>query len=144
MSGPDIFSIIGSALDAQNKRMGVIASNLANVNSVTTPGGTPYRAQEVVFAASPVSVGDPGSDNGYSGNGVSVVGTVQSNAPPKLQYNPGSPYADANGYVTGSNVSQIGQMVDLIDSSNSYAASVAVLQQASRVNQQMLSSFQVS
>jgi flagellar basal-body rod protein FlgC len=35
-------------------------------------------------------------------------------------------------------------MVDLIDSSNSYSASVAVLQEASRVDQQMLSSFQVS
>jgi flagellar basal-body rod protein FlgC len=35
-------------------------------------------------------------------------------------------------------------MVDLIDSSNSYAASVAVLQQASRIDQQMLASFQVS
>jgi flagellar basal-body rod protein FlgC len=34
-------------------------------------------------------------------------------------------------------------MVDLIDSSNSYAASIAVLQQAGRVDQQMLSSFQV-
>ena len=35
-------------------------------------------------------------------------------------------------------------MVDLINSSNSYAASVAVLQQAGRVDQQMLSSFEVS
>ena len=76
--------------------------------------------------------------------GVSVLGTVQSNAAPKTQYDPGSPYADAQGYVTGSNVSQVDEMVDLIDSSNSYAASVAVLQQASRIDQQMLSSFQVS
>jgi flagellar basal-body rod protein FlgC len=76
--------------------------------------------------------------------GVSVAGTVVSNAPPKETYDPGSPYADAQGYVTGSNVSQVGQMVDLIDASNSYAASVAVLQQASRIDQQLLSSFQVT
>jgi flagellar basal-body rod protein FlgC len=76
--------------------------------------------------------------------GVVVAGTVLSNAPPVQKYDPGSPYADAKGYVTGSNVSQTGQMVDLIDASNSYAASIAVLQQASRVDQQMLSSFQVS
>ncbi|OYV34565.1 MAG: flagellar basal body rod protein FlgC, partial [Acidocella sp. 20-61-6] len=135
---------VGSALDSQNQRMGVIASNLANVNAITPPGGTPYRAQEVVFAASPVSVDDPSSGAFQTNIGVNVVGTVQSNAPPKLQYDPGSPYADTRGYVTGSNVSQIGQMVDLIDSSNSYAASVAVLQQTSRIDQQMLSSFQVS
>ncbi|OYV26397.1 MAG: flagellar basal body rod protein FlgC, partial [Acidocella sp. 20-63-7] len=76
--------------------------------------------------------------------GVSVAGTVLSNAPPVQKYDPGSPYANANGYVTGSNVNQVGQMVDLIDSSNSYAASVALLQQSSRIDQQMLSSFQVT
>jgi flagellar basal-body rod protein FlgC len=144
LNSSDIFAIAGSALDAQNKRMGVIASNLANVDSITPPGGTPYRAMEVVFAAAPAAVDDPGSDSLSANAGVSVIGTVRSNAPPKQSYDPGSPYADKRGYVTSSNVSQIGQMVDLIDSSNSYAASIAVLQQASRVDQQMLSSFQVS
>ena len=50
MSSSDIFSIVGSALEAQNARMGAIASNLANVDSITPPGGTPYRAHEVVFS----------------------------------------------------------------------------------------------
>jgi flagellar basal-body rod protein FlgC len=148
VSSSDIFSIAGSALEAQNARMGAIASNLANVDAVTPPGGTPYRAHEVVFEAAPVMTGDAGSgaaDMAASPDlGVNVLGTVQSNAAPKTQYDPGSPYADAQGYVTGSNVSQTDQMVDLIDSSNSYAASVAVLQQASRIDQQMLASFQVS
>jgi flagellar basal-body rod protein FlgC len=153
MSGSDIFAIVGSSLDAQNARMGAIASNLANVDSITPPGGVPYRAHEVVFQAAPVDGGDGAmtaangeSDaaDGSGGLGVSVAGTVLSNAPPKQTYDPGSPYADAQGYVTGSNVSQVSQMVDLIDSSNSYAASVAVLQQATRVDQQMISSFEVS
>jgi flagellar basal-body rod protein FlgC len=143
MSSPDIFAIVGSALDAQSARMGAIASNLANVDSVTPPGGTPYRAHEVVFEAAPVNAGLAGAGDPPD-LGVNVVATVQSNAPPKLSYEPGSPYADAQGYVTGSNVSQVGQMVDLIDASNSYAASVAVLQQSSRIDQQMLSSFQVT
>ena len=147
MSSSDIFSIAGSALEAQNARMGAIASNLANVNSITPAGGTPYRAHEVVFEAAPVA-GDAGSgaDSAEASPdlGVNVAGTVQSNAALKTQYDPSSPYADAQGYVTGSNVSQANEMVDLIDSSNSYAASVAVLQQASRIDQQMLASFQVS
>jgi flagellar basal-body rod protein FlgC len=151
----DIFSIVGSALAAQNARMGVIASNLANVDSVATPGTAAYRAHQVVFQATPITDGDAaltmgngaadGADGGASaGLGVRVVGTVLSNAPPVKTYDPSNPYADASGYVTGSNVSQVGQMVDLVNSSNSYAASIAVLQQASRVDQQMLSSFQVS
>ena len=137
MSGSDIFGIVGSALDAQNARMGAIASNLANVDSITPPGATPYHAHEVVFEAAPVT-------GAASDMGVQVAGTVQSNAPAVQKYDPGSPYANAQGYVTGSNVSQVSEMVDLIDSSNSYADSVAVLQQASRIDQQMLASFQVS
>jgi flagellar basal-body rod protein FlgC len=155
----DIFSIVASALDAQNTRMSVIASNLANADSVTPPGGNSYRAHEVVFQAAPLDnstdedaddgeIATDGTDTGEasaaSDLGVRVAGTVLSNAAPAQNYDPSNPYADANGYVTGSNVSQVGQMVDLIDSSSSYAASVAVLQQAGRVDQQMLSSFEVS
>jgi flagellar basal-body rod protein FlgC len=141
MSGSDIFGIVGSALAAQNARMGAIASNLANANSITPPGAAPYRAHEVVFEAAPV-VGTNGAAT--ADMGVQVAGTVQSNAPPVQKYDPGSPYANAKGYVTGSNVSQVNEMVDLIDSSSSYSASVAVLQQASRIDQQMLASFQVA
>jgi flagellar basal-body rod protein FlgC len=139
MAGGDLFGIVGSALDAQDARMGAIASNLANVDAVTPPGGVPYRAHEMVFEAAPVAGGADFGDMG-----VALAGTVESNAPAVQKYEPGNPYADANGYVTGSNVSQVDEMVDLIDSSNSYAASVAVLQQASRIDQQMLASFQVS
>jgi flagellar basal-body rod protein FlgC len=144
----DIFSIVGSALNAQNMRMGAIASNLANVDSITPPGQQPYRAHELVFSAAPVADGEtdaygaPATDN--PDLGVQVADSVQSNAQPVQKYDPGSPYADANGYVTGSNVSQVNEMVDMIDSSNSYSASVAMLQQASRIDQQMISSFQVA
>ena len=41
MSSSDIFSIVGSALEAQNARMGAISSNLANADTITPPGGTP-------------------------------------------------------------------------------------------------------
>jgi flagellar basal-body rod protein FlgC len=148
----DIFSIVGSSLDAQNARMSAIASNLANADSIAAPGTAPYRAHEVVFEATPADQTDAdGTGNGADASdptaddpGVSVVGTVLSNAAPKMTYDPSSPYANAQGYITGSNVSQVSQMVDLIDSSNSYSASVAVLQQADRVDQQLLSSLQVS
>ncbi len=142
MSSSDIFSITGSALNAQDMRMAAIASNLANIDSITKPGAAPYRAHEMVFAGAQVA----GSD--FGGNppdmGVQVAGTVQSNAQPVRSYDPSSPYADASGYVTGSNVSQVDEMVNMIDSSNAYAASVALLQQSSRLDQQMISSFQVT
>ncbi len=144
-----IFSIIGSALNAQDMRMGAISANLANASSVAAPGQQPYRADEPVFQAQPVADGeyDGGDADGSSGDsalGVQVVGTVQSNAPPTRKYDPGNPYADSTGYVTSSNVSPVDEMVNMIDSSNSYSASVAMLQQASRIDQQMISSFQVT
>lgn len=136
-----IFSIIGSALNAQDMRMSAIASNLANAGSVAKPGEQPYRAHELVFQAEPVA-GDNGDNN--VALGVQVAGVVQSNAPATLKYDPGSPYANAKGYVTGSNVSPVEEMVNMIDSSNSYSASIALLQQASRIDEQMINSFQVT
>jgi flagellar basal-body rod protein FlgC len=76
--------------------------------------------------------------------GVTVLGSVQSNAPLQTKYDPSNPNADATGFVTGTNVQPTEEMVNLIDSSTSYAASIAVLQQASRIDQQMLASFQVT
>jgi flagellar basal-body rod protein FlgC len=144
MSSSDIFSIAGSALDAQDMRMAAIASNLANIDSVTKPGEQPYRAHEMVFqAAQPADGSDEGGADAQP-PGVQVVDTVESNAQPARSYNPASPYADSTGYVTGSNVSQVDEMVNMIDSSNAYSASVAMLQQASRLDQQMISSFQVT
>lgn len=149
MSSTDIFSIAGSALNAQDMRMAAIAANLANVDSVTKPGEQPYRAHEMVFQAAQLGDSDYGDgDSADSADapdpGVQVAGTVQSNAQPTRSYDPGNPYADATGYVTGSNVSQVDEMVNMIDSSNAYSASVAMMQQASRLDQQMISSFQVT
>lgn len=144
-----IFSIIGSALDAQDMRMGAISANLANASSVAAPGQQPYRSHELVFQAQPVVDGEDDGDGtgGESDNpemGVQVVANVQSNAPPTRKYDPGNPYADSAGYVTSSNVSQADELVNMIDSSNSYSASVAMLQQTSRLDQQIISSFQVT
>ena len=135
-----IFSIIGSSLNAQNQRMSAIASNIANESSVAAPGQEPYRAHEVVFQAAPVVGSDPQSPD----LGVKVVGTVQSNAPPSMKYDPGNPDANAQGYVVGSNVSPVQSMVDMIDASNSYSASIAMLEQSSRIDQQMINSFEVT
>ena len=144
MSSSDIFSIAGSALNAQDMRMAAIAANLANVDSVTMPGQEPYRAHELVFQAAQLASGNYGNGDDAPDPGVQVTDTVQSNAQPTETYNPGSPYADNNGYVTGSNVNQVDEMVNMIDSSNAYSASVAMMQQASRLDQQMISSFQVT
>ncbi|HLN29949.1 MAG TPA: flagellar basal body protein, partial [Gemmataceae bacterium] len=43
-------NISASGLSAERLRMEVVANNIANANSTRTPGGGPFRRQDVVFA----------------------------------------------------------------------------------------------
>lgn len=141
MSGtsiPGITEIVGSALLAQRQRLDVIASNMANADSITTPGGQPYRAREVVFEAIPA---DDTSEE-TSIDQLSVAGTVLSAAPLKTKYDPSSPYANTKGYVTETNVSPTQEMVNLIDASQSYSANIAILNQNQKTQMAMIQSFQ--
>jgi flagellar basal-body rod protein FlgC len=131
-----ITDIIGTGLFAQSQRLSLIASNLANANSVTSPDGQPYRALEPVFQA----VSDD-SDDTNSPATVSMAGVVQSAAPPELKYDPASPFANQDGYVSGSDVSVSQQMVDLIDATQNYQDQIAVLTQHEHLEMAMLQSF---
>ena len=131
-SSSGVAGIIGTGLLAQRERLSLIASNLANANSVAGPGGQPYRALEPVFVAAPT---------GASAMAVTVAGVVQSTAPPRMQYDPGSPLANRAGYVAGSNVEPVQQMVDLIDATQNYQAQIAVLSQSERLDQTIIQSF---
>lgn len=137
-----VADIIGTGLFAQSQRLSLIASNLANANSVTTPGGKPYRALEPVFEAVPNGTDSAGlAGEAGSASAVSLAGVVQSAAPPRLTYDPSSPYANQQGYVAGSDVSVSQQMVDLIDATQSYQDQIAVLTQHEHLEQAMLQSF---
>ena len=43
--------ISASGLNAQRRRMNVIARNIAHANSLVTPEGGPYRRRDITFAA---------------------------------------------------------------------------------------------
>ena len=49
MSLFNVFNVSGSAVSAQSQRLNVVASNLANADSVAGPDGQPYKARQVVF-----------------------------------------------------------------------------------------------
>ena len=49
MSLSRIFDIAGSAVSAQSQRLNVVASNLANADTVAGPDGSSYKARQVVF-----------------------------------------------------------------------------------------------
>jgi len=62
-----IFDIAGSALAAESVRLNTVASNLANVDSVTGDPNTVYKAHVPVFASAPELAGaqTPGVSGGY-------------------------------------------------------------------------------
>lgn len=123
MSTFTIFSIAGSALTSQSQRMNVSASNLANAESVAGPDGQPYKARQVVFQMQPLG----GQGVSQSVGGVRVSGVVESNAPHRMEYHPGHPMADANGYVMKPNVDVVAETVNMISASRSYQANVEVI-----------------
>jgi flagellar basal body rod protein FlgB len=49
MSMFKIFDVSGSAVSAQSQRLNVVASNLANADTVAGPDGQAYKARQVVF-----------------------------------------------------------------------------------------------
>ena len=49
MSMMNIFNVAGSAVSAQSQRLNVVASNLANADTVAGPDGSAYKARQVVF-----------------------------------------------------------------------------------------------
>ncbi len=122
MSMFSIFSVSGSAISAQSQRLNVVASNLANVDAVAGPDGQAYKAREVVFQTAPM--GPEGAA------GVKVKDITENNTPGRRVHNPEHPLADAQGYVTHSNVNAVDEMVNMISASRSYQNNVEVMNTA--------------
>ena len=119
MSLANIFNVAGSAMNAQAQRLNTVASNLANADSATSANGEPYRAKQVVFAATPVGT------NGATG--VRVAAVVDDQSPMKMVYDPKNPLADDKGYVTMPNVNVVEEMVNMISASRSYQTNAEMM-----------------
>ena len=116
-------NISASGLSAQRQRLDTISSNIANANTTRTPGGGPYRRQEVVFTTRAEVLGLAGSRP----TGVEAPQVVEDATPPRAVYEPGHPDADASGYVQMPNVNVVKEMVDMISASRAYEANVTAL-----------------
>ena len=99
---------------------GTTASNLANAETVAGPDGVPYKARHVVFQAK-------GAD---ATAGVRVSQVYEDKSPGKTVHDPKHPLADAQGYVTQSNVNVVEEMVNMISASRSYQNNIDVMNTA--------------
>lgn len=125
MSMFKIFDTAGSGMAAQSLRLNTVASNLANADSVSSTQQGAYRAKEPLFAAVKQRVEGAMADAGSVG--VKVDGVTESQAAIPSRYEPGNPMADANGYVYGSNVNPVDELVNMISASRSYQNNVEVM-----------------
>jgi flagellar basal-body rod protein FlgC len=129
MSMLKIFDISGSAVSAQSQRLNAVASNLANVDTVAGPDGQAYKSRQVVFQT--VLMGQVGSGLQPDGSaGVRVSTVNEDNTPGRRVHDPKHPAADAEGYVTFSNVNAVEEMVNMISASRSYQNNVEVMNTA--------------
>jgi len=121
-----IFNVSGSAASAQSQRLNVVASNLANADTVAGPDGQAYKARQVTFQTQ--LVGELANDPTAAGVRVSTVS--EDNTPGRRVHDPKNPAADAEGYVTYSNVNPVEEMVNMISASRSYQNNIEVMNTA--------------
>ena len=126
-------NVSSSALSAERTRMNLISSNLANASATRTPEGGPYKRKDAVFAATAVENSFNRALDGATGKQlrkVDVTEIVEDQNPPRLQYDPGHPDANAQGYVAMPNVNVVEEMTDMISATRSYEANITAVQAA--------------
>ena len=134
MSSFSIFDIAGSAMNAQSLRLNLVASNISNANSVSSSSAGVYKSRQPVFAAELKGV----MNNQDAASKVQVLGVVESQAPPVMEYAPNHPMADKAGYIYKSNVNTVEEMANMMSASRSYQNNVEVLNTAKQLILQTL------
>jgi flagellar basal-body rod protein FlgC len=117
-----MLAVASSAMRAQQGRMRIIAENIANADSTAkSAGGDPYRRQMPVFEPT-------GVDGG--GQGVKMTKVMPDKTDFKLEYAPGHPAADKNGYIKLPNVDPLVEALDMREAQRAYEANLNVIEAA--------------
>eukprot|EP00919_Chromeraceae_sp_WS-2016_P042281 GHVR01100566.1.p1 GENE.GHVR01100566.1~~GHVR01100566.1.p1 ORF type:complete len:141 (+),score=16.41 GHVR01100566.1:101-523(+) len=134
MSLFNVMDIASTGMSAQSVRLNTTASNVANANSVSSSYDQTYKARHPVFAAELQRA----SQEQNAGAGVQVMGIVESDAPLQIEYSPGHPMADENGYIYKPNVNIVEEMADMMSASKAYETNVQVADTTKRLFRNVL------
>ncbi len=121
------WSIVGSGMRAQWRRINVSSRNLANAENTHDVNGEPYKKRNVVFSTVMNDL-----------SGVRVDGTKASEEPYREVFNPGHPAADESGMVTMPNVDVPTETVDMMSASRAYKANFMAMQNFRKICQKTL------
>lgn len=127
----DAMQVSAFGMRAQTARMRIISENIANADSTARePGGDPYQRQIPVFNNELDRV------TGVSRVRMSDVAHDQSAF--TLEYDPGHPAADADGYIRTSNVNMLVEMMDMREAMRSYEANLNMIENSRRMQERAL------
>ncbi len=115
------FFVAGSGMQVQGTRLRVISENLANKDSTAqTPGGDPYRRKTITFQSH--------LDRALQTDLVKVKNVGEDMSAFSLEYDPGHPAANAEGYYKRPNVNGLVEMMDMRQAQRSYEANLSVIE----------------
>ena len=117
----EALDVTSSGLFAQATRLRHLSENIANVD---TPG---YRRKVLMVEQAPTAA------DAFIATRVELDETEG-----ERRYDPASPMADGEGYVTSSNVSLVTEMADMREANRSYEANLNSFRQARSMYQSLL------
>jgi flagellar basal-body rod protein FlgC len=141
------FDISASGLRAEMLRSEIVASNISNMGRTGNKHVEPYRRKGVRFEEVLDGIdGARGIEGGSAlAGGVHVSGVVQDFSTPFPSYHrPGDPMADEDGWVLGSNVDVMQEMVDLSVIERSFEANLAAMRTYRGMLQNVLANMRAS
>ncbi len=138
MSFTDIYSIAGSAMNAQTVRLNTVASNLANADSVSANPDDAYKALKPVFATVYGKSQLAMNNDVYPSAEVKIVDVVQSTGEAEKRFEPAHPLANEEGYVYYPGIDVVAEMADMMSATRSFETNVEVLSNVKSMQQGLL------
>lgn len=118
-----------SGLYAQRKRMNIIASNLANLETTRTDKGGPYRRKMVVMRSKSMA-GSFKNIMDRQVEGVQIEQIIEDKSPFNKVFNPSHPDADKEGYLLKPNVELIVETTNMLMARRAFEANIAAIKAA--------------
>lgn len=117
--------ISAMGLKTQRRRMDIIASNLAHIETTRTKTGGPYRRKIVVIGTKPIESFDQVLEAQVQGPQIEAV--VEDQSPFRKTYNPSHPDANKDGYLLKPNIDLIVEMTNMMMARKTYEANISAM-----------------
>lgn len=117
--------ISAMGLKTQRRRMDIIASNLAHIETTRTVTGGPYRRKIVVIGTKPIESFDQVLEAQVQGPQIEAV--VEDQSPFRKTYNPSHPDANKDGYLLKPNIDLIVEMTNMMMARKTYEANISAM-----------------